>query len=94
MNAPVTNGWWESFCSRHPNFTLRAPAPLSKAHATASDPALLDNYFHLLEDVLEKNDLLGQAYQIFNMDETGIPLNAAHVKVVTQKESHCPIIWR
>jgi hypothetical protein len=53
-NAPVTSGWWESFCDRHPNLTLRAPASLSRARATASDPAMLDRYFDLLLEVLEK----------------------------------------
>lgn len=53
--APVTNGWWESFCGRHPNLILRAPVPLTKAHAVASDPALLDRYFDLLYEVLENN---------------------------------------
>ena len=61
ITAPVTSGWWELFCSHHPNHTLRAPATLSKAHAAASDPTILDRYFNLLEDVLEKNDLLGEA---------------------------------
>ena len=32
----VTNGWWESFCKRHPN--LRASVPLSQARAKATDP--------------------------------------------------------
>ena len=67
VTAPVTSGWWEAFCTRHPNLTLRAPAPLSCARAVASDPALLDRYFDLLEDVLRKNDLLDQACQIFNI---------------------------
>ena len=90
INAQVTSGWWESFCSRHPSLTLRAPAPLSRARAAASDPAMLDHYFDLLEDVLRKNDLLGQACRIFNMDETGMPLDPPHVKVVTQKGDHNP----
>ena len=60
----VTSGWWGSFCERHPNLTLRAPASLSKAHAVASDPAVLDRYFDLLLEVLEKNDLFDQACQI------------------------------
>ena len=91
ITAAVTSGWWESFCSRHPNLTLRAPAPLSKARAAASDPTALDRYFDLLEDVLEKNDLLGEACQIFNMDETGMPLDAPHVKIVAQKGDRNPI---
>ncbi|MCG8621544.1 MAG: hypothetical protein MJE68_06030 [Proteobacteria bacterium] len=85
ITAPVTSGWWESFCSRHPNLTLRAPAPLSKARAAASDPTVLDRYFDLLEDVLFKNDLSRKACQIFNMDETGIPLDGGHVKIVAQR---------
>ena len=55
------------------------------------DPAILDRYFDLLEDVLEKYDLLGQACQMFIMDETGMPLDAAHVKVVTHKDDYNPI---
>ena len=82
-NAPVTSGWWESFCDRHPNLTLRAPASLSRARAIASDPAVLDCYFDLLQEVLEKNDLFDKACQIFNMDETGMPLDPEHVKIVT-----------
>ena len=60
ISAPVTSGWWESFCGRHPNLTLRAPAPLSKARAEASDPAALYRYFDLLEEVLSENDLMGR----------------------------------
>ena len=50
--------------------------------AAASDTA---HYFDLLEDVLKKNNNLGQAYQILNMDEIGMPLDGAHVKMFTQK---------
>ena len=79
----------ESFCSCHPNLTLRAPAPISKA---ASDPTALDRYFDLLEDVLENNDLHGEACQIYNMDETGIPLDAPHVKIVSHKGDRNPTV--
>ena len=37
MDVQVTGGWWESFCKRHPNLTLRAPAPLSTARAQSTD---------------------------------------------------------
>ena len=55
---------------------MRAPTPLSKARAAASDPAVLNRYFDFLEDVLVKNDLLGEACQILNMDETQITVVA------------------
>ena len=44
----VTNGWWESFCKRHPNVTLRAAPLLSKARTLASDPSTLNRYFDII----------------------------------------------
>ena len=90
-NAPVTSGWWQSFCGRHPNLTLRAPAPLSKARAEATDPAMLTRYFDLLEEVLTENDLLDRPCQIFNMDESGMPLDPPHVKVVAERGVRNPV---
>ena len=90
-NALVTSGWWQSFCGRHPNLTLRAPAPLSKARAQATDPAMLTRYFDLLEEVLTENDLLDRPCQVFNMDESGMPLDPSHVKVVAEHGVRNPV---
>ena len=90
-NALVTSGWWQSFCGRHPNLTLRAPAPLSKARAQATDPAMLTRYFDLLEEVLTENDLLDRPCQVFNMDESGMPLDPSHVKVVAERGVRNPV---
>ena len=57
---------------------------MSKACVAESDPATLDRYFDLQEDTLEEN-VVNLACHIFNMDETGMPLDSAHVKVVSQK---------
>ena len=80
--APVTNGWWEKFCNRHPNLTLRTSAPLSRARAEASDPDMVDRYFHLLQKVMIEYDLMGKPAQIFNVDESGMPLDPKPVKGV------------
>ena len=72
----VTNGWWESFCKRHPNLTLRANVPLSQARAKATDPEMLNQYFDLLEQTIAENSLEDKPCQIFNIDETGMPLDA------------------
>ena len=72
----VTNGWWESFCKRHPNLTLRATVPLSHARAKATNPEMLGHYFDLLEQTLAENGLEDKPMQIFNVDETGMPLDA------------------
>ena len=81
----VTNGWWESFRRRHPNLTLRTTVPLSLSRAKASDPEMLSRYFDLLEQTLRENGLIGKPGQIFNMDESGMPLDAKAPKVVAQK---------
>lgn len=40
IHSTVTGGWWQRFCKRNPNITLRAPSPLSTARAYATDPDL------------------------------------------------------
>ena len=37
IHTTITNGWWERFCHRHPQVTLRTAVPLSIARAMASD---------------------------------------------------------
>ena len=71
----ITNGWWESFCKCHPNLTLRANVPLSQARAKATDNEILKQYFHLLKQTIAENSLEDKPCQIFNVDETGMPLD-------------------
>ena len=52
IGACATSGWWQSFCRRHPNLTLRAPASLSKARHYASDPEIVKRYPDLLEQTM------------------------------------------
>ena len=71
----LSNGWWESFKSRHPYLTLRAVEKLSYSRFVASNSIIINNYFDLLEQTLEDNDILENPSQIFNCDETGMPLD-------------------
>ena len=86
----ITGGWWNSFIKRHPDITLRAPVPLSQARARATDEEVMDNYFDLLETTLQEYDLLGKPGQIFNLDESGFPLNPKPLKGVFDKETKNP----
>lgn len=83
----VSNGWWESFCRRHPNLSLHAAAPLSMARAKASDPEMVSRYFDILEQTLDDNGLRGCPGQIFNMDESGMPLDPKAPKIVAERGS-------
>ena len=51
VGKPVSSGWWESFCKRHPMITLRTGAPLSRSRALASDPSYISEYFDILEQI-------------------------------------------
>ena len=47
----------------------------------------IDSYFDLLEDTLTENNLLSSPGQIYNVDETGIPLDHRPPKIVTKRGS-------
>jgi len=78
----LSAGWWQSFKKRHPTLTLRTAAPVSYARAVSSSPEILAQYYDMLEKTLQDNDLDGKPTQIFNMDETGFPLDPAPPLVV------------
>jgi len=82
LDVVVSHGWWESFKRRHPNITVRTAEHLSYCRAVACSPEILDNYYDLLEQTLVDNKLFDSPSQIFNMDETGMPLEPDLPRVV------------
>ena len=48
------------------------------------------NYFDLLEVTLTENDILSCPSQIFNCDETGMPLDPKPIKAVVAKGTKHP----
>ncbi len=82
LNVQVSNGWWESFKRRNPKLSLRTAEPLSYARLIAGNPDIWNYYYDLSESTLIENDLTDKPSQIFNTDETGLPLDPASLKVV------------
>ena len=87
----VTLGWWNKFCKRHPELALRSPSTLSLSRASASTRECIDCYFDILEDVLDVNELHDQPSLIFNMDETGFPLDPSPLKTIHKRGDKNPI---
>lgn len=81
----VTTGWWESFRKRHAELSLRMSEPLGHVRAVCSSPEVLQRYFDILEDTLRSNELMDKPCQIFNCNETGMPLAPHPPRVVTKK---------
>ncbi len=82
LEVKVTNGWWESFKRRHKDLKLRTAEPLSYARMTSSSPTVFDNHYDLLESTLTENSLKDKPCQVFNADESGMPLDPPSLKVV------------
>ena len=82
INVTLTNGWLDSFRKRHPSLSLKYLKQLSYITAMCTS---LDVYFDILEETLDQNDLSSKPCQIYNCDETGMPLDPAPTKVIAQK---------
>lgn len=91
MQRTVTHGWWESFCHRHPNVTLRTTAPLSLYRAKASDVGVMNKYFDMLQSTIDEYDLTDKPCQWFNMYETGMPLSPKPLRMVASLGSKNPV---
>ena len=86
----VTHGWWDSFRRRHPEITLHRSEPLSYIRATASHPDVLEKYFEELECTLSANEILDKPSLIFNMDESGFPLDPKNPFIVCRRGERHP----
>ena len=83
----VTHGWWGSFCRRHPEISLKTSSSLSVARARASSAESLSEYFCTL---LQESGLIDQPGLIYNMDESGFPLEPKPPKTIHQKGDKQP----
>lgn len=92
VQKEVSNGWWEAFRKRDPKLGLRTAAVVSKSRATASNREDVDRYFDLLEETLNENDLRDKPGQIFNLDETDMPLDPKPPKTVHVRCDRNPIL--
>ena len=91
VNRIITYGWWEAFRRRHPDLTLHVPSSLTKARALASNRVVVDRYFDLLKETLLENDLKDCPCQIFNMDESGMPLDPKSLKTIHVRGDTNPV---
>ena len=78
-------GWWYKFMKRHSELSLRTSDPLSHCRFNAVSQSALDNYFVLLRNTLEVNGLMDKPSYIYNMDESGMPLDHKQLKRVALK---------
>ena len=63
---------------------------LSMARAAATNCGIIDRYFDLLEETVDVYELCSRPCLIFNMDETGMPLNPKPSKVIVGSKVRNP----
>ena len=77
---------------RQSHLSLRKGDATANVRMDCLNYEAMKQYFDLLKDVLEENDLMESPGQIYNVDETGMPLDHWPPKVALlkgQKEVHC-----
>ena len=85
-------GWWLRFMQRWPQLRLRKGDALAQPRANAVNSVNIKNYFNLLEKTLKTNELFDCPSRIYNMDESGLPLDHKPAKVIAlkgTKKVHC-----
>ena len=91
-HTKISDGWYRRFMERQSHLSLRKGDPTANVRMDCLTPEKMKQYFELLKDVLEEHNLMESPGQIYNVDETGMPLDHRPPKVVTlrgQKKVRC-----
>ena len=83
--SKLSNGWWVRFLQRWPKLSLRKGDSFAVVREEASSYDVFKSYFDLLEDVMMEHGLKGRPSQIYNCDESGMPLQHKVPKVISAK---------
>ena len=83
----ISDGWFRCFIERQLNLSLHKGDRTAFVRMDAMNrTAELDNYFITLKSILVDNDLMDKPGQIYNVDESGMPLEHRS-RVLAKKDS-------
>ena len=80
----VTHGWWQKFLKRNPTLSLRAGDSTASIRMDAINADNLKN-FDQLRKIFDDYNFDNHPEAIYNMDETGVPLEPRPPKVIAQE---------
>ena len=83
--SSISNGWWERFLHRNPELSLRSGDATAGVRMDALNKENIDSYFDLLQSVFDQHNFQDHPEAIYNMDETGMPLEPKPPKIVAKK---------
>ena len=85
-------GWWHRFLERHPELSVHKGDALALSRAAAVTGDNMRQYYSLLKATLEEYGTLNCPNQIYNIDESGMPLDHKPPKIIARKGTkkiHC-----
>ena len=80
----ISPGWWEKFSKRQGDLSLRQGDNTANTRMDAVNADTISHYYNLLETTLQENNLFNSPSQIYNVDETGIPLDPKAPNIVAK----------
>ena len=83
--ATISDGWWRRFIERQPEIALCKGDSTAHIRMDAVNHTVIDGYFNLLKECLDEHSLQDNPAQIYNVDETGMPLDPTPPRVAACK---------
>ena len=80
----ISHGWWNRFTTRQGDLSLRKGDNTAHVRMDAINSETMKHYFDLLESTLKDNNLMNAPSQIYNVDESGMPLDPKAPNIVTK----------
>lgn len=81
----ISDGWWNRYLKRNPEISLRCGDSTAGVRMDAINAENMKAYFDLLHQVYDEHGFESHPECIYNMDETGVPLEPRPPKVVARK---------
>ena len=81
----ISHDWWVRFCKRWRRLRLRKGDLHPVVRDQATNYTIFKNYFDLLSETLTKHGIKDKLTQMYNCDDSGMPLECKMPKVITAK---------
>ncbi|KAF2885588.1 hypothetical protein ILUMI_20572 [Ignelater luminosus] len=72
---------------RNQHLSICKPESLSRARINGMEKETVAEFYKTLEKVVEENDLRGKPECVYNVDETGMPLNNQPPNIIAKNGS-------
>ena len=83
--STISDGWWNKYLKRNPEISLRCGDSTAGVRMDAINAENMKAYFDLLRQIYDEHGFESRPECIYNMDETGVPLEPRPPKVVARK---------